>query len=65
MNKMKITILFLALVTVASYAQTKPNILWIMAEDMSPDIKSYGSIEVNTPVLSKLASEGVLYRNAF
>jgi N-sulfoglucosamine sulfohydrolase len=43
----------------------RPNILWIIAEDMGPDLACYGTPEVRTPVLDDLAGRGVLYENAF
>ena len=42
-----------------------PNILWITAEDMSPNMGSYGDVYADTPNLDELASEGVVYLNAF
>ena len=46
-------------------AQKRPNILWITCEDMSLHLGSYGSTQVKTPNLDKLASEGIRYTNAF
>lgn len=43
----------------------KPNILWIVSEDNSPFIGCYGDKFATTPNIDKLASEGVLFRNAF
>jgi len=43
----------------------RPNILWLISEDTSPDIGCYGNTIVKTPNLDKLASEGVLFSNAF
>jgi len=43
----------------------KPNILWLLAEDMSTDMSCYGTKGVQTPNLDKLASEGALFLNAF
>jgi len=43
----------------------KPNILWIVAEDLSPDLGCYGNKLVKTPNIDKLASEGVRFTNAF
>ncbi len=43
----------------------KPNIIWLMAEDMSTDLECYGMPDVKTPNLNKMASEGVLFKNAF
>jgi N-sulfoglucosamine sulfohydrolase len=42
-----------------------PNILWITAEDISPWLGCYGDPNATTPNLDRLASEGVLYQNAF
>ncbi|SDX24200.1 Arylsulfatase A [Lutibacter oricola] len=43
----------------------KPNIIWIMAEDMSTDLECYGMPAVKTPNLNKMAAEGVLFENCF
>ena len=43
----------------------RPNILWILGEDMSPDIACYGNADVATPNLDRLAGQGRLYRHAF
>lgn len=42
----------------------RPNILWITAEDISPQLGCYGDTFAHTPFLDKMASEGVLYTNA-
>lgn len=42
-----------------------PNILWIVSEDNGPYFGCYGDTLATTPALDKLASEGVLYKNAF
>ena len=44
---------------------SKPNILWIVAEDLSEYIPSFGDSTVVTPNISKLAAEGVCYDNFF
>jgi len=43
----------------------RPNILWIIAEDFSPDLGCYGNRLVRTPNLDGLAAEGVRFTNAF
>ncbi len=45
--------------------KSQPNILWIVAEDLSPFIPSFGDSTVVTPHLSRLASEGVCYDRVF
>lgn len=55
--------LFFALFT--ANAQQKPNIIWLMAEDMSLDLECYGMPAVKTPVLNKMAEQGVRFDNCF
>jgi N-sulfoglucosamine sulfohydrolase len=43
----------------------RPNILWIIAEDLSPDIGCYGNTIVNTPALDAMARSGVRFTNVF
>lgn len=43
----------------------KPNIVWIVAEDLSPYIPAFGDSTIVTPSLNKLAAEGVCYDNFF
>ena len=45
--------------------ETRPNVLWIIAEDMSPDLGCYGDPLVHSPALDQLASEGARYTHAF
>ena len=42
-----------------------PNILWIVSEDNGPFLGCYGDKFATTPNLDKLASQGILYQNAF
>ena len=47
-------------------AQERPNILWITIEDSSPQFFGcYGNKDANTPVIDKLAKQGVRFTNAF
>ena len=43
----------------------RPNIVWILAEDICPDLGCYGVEAVHTPVLDKLAADGARYERAF
>lgn len=62
---------FIALsVPVSAWGQSpevadRPNILWLVAEDMSPNLASFGDPTVSTPNLDRLAAEGVRYINVF
>ncbi|HEB62369.1 MAG TPA: sulfatase [Bacteroidetes bacterium] len=44
---------------------SKPNILWIVTEDISPTLSMYGDSTAKTPNLDALASEGTVYTNVF
>ena len=46
-------------------SRNRPNILWIVSEDTSPDLGCYGHPQVKTPHIDQLASEGALFTNAF
>jgi len=43
----------------------QPNILWLIAEDFGPHLGCYGTREVFTPHLDRLATEGVRYTRFF
>lgn len=65
--------IFLLLLSYVSQAQThfsgkeksKPNIVWITCEDMSPHLSCYGESQITTPNIDALAKEGVRYTNVF
>jgi N-sulfoglucosamine sulfohydrolase len=59
-----VSIFLLAYCTVAPAAD-RPNILWLIGEDFSPDLGCYGTKEVSTPNLDRLAGEGVRYTRYF
>ena len=48
-----------------SFGQSRPNILWISAEDLSPDLACYGDDYSVTPNLDRLASQGAVFTRAF
>lgn len=43
----------------------RPNIVWLVAEDLSHYIPPFGDSTIQTPHLSRLAEEGVRYTNLF
>lgn len=43
----------------------KPNIIWVVLEDLSNDLGVYGNTVVKTPNLDRLAKEGTYYTNAY
>lgn len=46
-------------------AKKRPNILWLISEDTSPDLGCYGNALVKTPNLDKMAADGALFTHAF
>jgi uncharacterized sulfatase len=60
-----ILILPLLVLLVANAHASRPNILWLSTEDMSPHLGCYGDDHARTPNIDELASQGVLYKNAF
>ena len=44
---------------------TRYNILWISCEDIGPVLGCYGAEGISTPNIDRLASEGILYENAY
>jgi arylsulfatase A-like enzyme len=46
-------------------ATPPPNIVWIVVEDMSPNMSCYGETTIRTPNIDRLASEGVRFSRAF
>lgn len=57
--------LFFVLGCAFAYAQDKPNIIWIVCEDISPYVGSYGDATVHTPNIDALAQEGVRYTRVY
>lgn len=53
------------LLSPASAADDRPNILWIVSEDNSPLLGCYGDPVAQTPHLDALAAKGIRYTNAF
>ena len=43
----------------------KPNVLWIVTDDLGCDMTCYGTEGLHTPVLDQLAAEGALYTRAY
>ncbi len=43
----------------------RPNVLWLIAEDFGPHLGCYGTKQVHTPNLDRLAAGGVRYTRAY
>lgn len=64
--------LFFAFVTgcknneIQSEAQIRPNIIWLVAEDQSPDFfPMYGDSTISLPNIESLSLDGVVFTNAY
>src|SRR5687767_3161789 len=57
--------LLLALATGAAENSSRPNIVWIVGEDMGPELGCYGDQYARTPNLDRLAAEGLRFTRAF
>lgn len=44
---------------------TRPNIVWILVDDMSPHFSCYGETTIRTPNVDALASQGTRFARAF
>jgi arylsulfatase A len=66
MKILKIALCFFLLNSTA-FAQTKkPNIIFILADDLGIDgVSSYGADLFKTPIIDKLAKEGIRFTNAY
>lgn len=51
--------------TVQAAPAAKPNIVWVVVEDMSPHFGCYGETTIETPNVDKLAAEGAMFTQAF
>lgn len=61
-----LSLLFFKNQAVCAQKDNKPNILWLVIEDTSPQyIGCYGNSAVNTPNIDRLASNGVRFSNAY
>jgi N-sulfoglucosamine sulfohydrolase len=62
---MRLALLALLLLATPLRAAEKPNIVWIVAEDLSPNLGCYGDPDAITPNLDKLASQGARFTRCF
>ncbi|HEX3149412.1 MAG TPA: sulfatase [Gemmataceae bacterium] len=65
MRLLSIAALLLVGSTVVADAPKRPNILWIVAEDISPNLGCYGDKDAITPNLDRLAAQGARFTRCF
>jgi len=59
-------LLFLGTFAYGQQAHTKPNIIYILADDLGiGDLSCYGSDSNRTPIIDKLANEGMRFTHAY
>ncbi len=74
--RLRLSVLLVVLVTSVTFTVARqpvpdqsgtrrPNVLWLIAEDLGPELSCYGHPQVWTPNLDRIASEGVLYTRAY
>ncbi|WP_162618576.1 sulfatase family protein [Pedobacter yulinensis] len=56
--------IILLLTCSCAIAQDRPNILWLVCEDMSPYLSCYGNTTIQTPNLDALAGRGIRFTRA-
>ncbi|MFL3659077.1 MAG: sulfatase-like hydrolase/transferase, partial [Opitutales bacterium] len=49
----------------ADTSSGRPNILWIVVDDMSANFSCYGEKTIETPHVDRLAAEGVRFSRAY
>ncbi|MCA9190332.1 MAG: sulfatase [Planctomycetales bacterium] len=62
--RLMIAVLSSLFLTNGSLAQ-RPNIVWIIADDMSANFSCYGETSITTPNVDRLAAKGVKFTNAY
>ncbi len=62
---MKYLFAALVLLTGAQDRVARPNVLWLIGEDLGPELGCYGTEQVWTPNLDRLAKDGMRYTRAF
>ena len=61
----KLIVALSLLLPFAILADDRPNIVWIISDDLSPELGCYGYLDVATPNLDRLAAEGTRFTQAF
>ena len=66
MKSLKIVLFSLSFLPLLSArADDRPNVVWIISDDLGPELGCYGYPEVVTPNLDRLAKEGTRFTHAF
>ena len=57
--------LLLPSLAAAEAVPARPNIVWIVGDDLGPQLGAYGDTRAHTPTLDRLAARGVRFDHAF
>ena len=64
--KLKTTIALLLIISVTAIADTKPNVVYILADDLGMgDLSCYGQKKLKTPHIDRLSKEGMQFSNHY
>jgi uncharacterized sulfatase len=65
MRSLSLTVLVVALGSAPRLIGAPPNVVWIVAEDLSPSLGCYGDPDAVTPNLDRFAAEGARFTRCF
>ena len=65
MPRRLLALVALLIAALATAADSRPNIVLVIGEDMGPDTGAYGRKDAITPNMDRLAKEGALFTRAF
>jgi membrane-anchored protein YejM (alkaline phosphatase superfamily) len=66
MKRTNLVLLFLVLIATTLFANKKPNIILVFADDLGiGDLSCYGQMMTQTPNLDKMACEGIRFTNFY
>ncbi len=55
----------LAVLTATAGTKTRPNVLFIAADDLRPELNCYGAVHMHTPNIDRIARQGVIFERAY
>lgn len=59
-------LIFLSLFSISTFAQERPNIIYIMSDDHDADaISAYNKTLISTPNIDRIANEGIVFNRCF
>lgn len=59
------SLLFFSMTSIAPAADSKPNVLFLICDDLNCDLGCYGHPQVQSPHIDQLAKRGVRFQNAY